>query len=109
MKPEEAKEMWEWCGFTVRCPPEKDAYGRGLWNYPNGTWGDLELDLNNLFEYAVPKLQDKGIVIDLIAYEHKGYGCIATSVVDMVTLEVVRDDNPAEALGQVILQLIRRA
>ena len=55
---EQIKEFWEWCGFTLRCPPEKDAYGRGIWNYPEGTYGNLELDLNNLFKYAVPKLRD---------------------------------------------------
>ena len=71
-KPTEAqvKEFWEWCGFklkedwrrrgfhyeaTVKCPN---------WIYPdNPHWEYGEsylprLDLNNLFKYAVPKLEN---------------------------------------------------
>ena len=59
-KPTEAqkKEFLEYFGFTLRCPPEKDAYKRGSWNYPDGLIGDVDLDLNNLFKYPVPRLQD---------------------------------------------------
>ena len=58
MKPTEAqkKELLEWCGFTLRCPPEKDAYKRGIWNYPDGMIGDVDLALNNLWKYAIPQL-----------------------------------------------------
>ena len=34
---------------------------------------ELDIDLNNLFKYAVPKLQDKGNNVELYAWEHKGF------------------------------------
>ena len=47
------KEFWEWCGFG-----QNTTYGEGqFYNYPDGGSARLpELDLNNLFKYAVPKV-----------------------------------------------------
>jgi hypothetical protein len=54
MKPteEQIKEFWEWCGFK----PYKGICG--YWIPPDNKAADIlpELDLNNLFKYAVPKL-----------------------------------------------------
>lgn len=62
---EQLKKFWEWCGFThieyLRCschPDQKFHY----WHDPKGQFfADIPaLDLNNLFKYAVPKLQELG-------------------------------------------------
>ena len=86
-KPTEAqkKEVLEWCGFTLRCPPEKDAYGRGIWDYPNGMYGDVELDLNSLFKYAVPKM--------LSVSMSWGHGCRFLWIVEQTV------DNRGESFG----------
>uniref|UniRef100_A0A6M3JNV7 Uncharacterized protein n=1 Tax=viral metagenome TaxID=1070528 RepID=A0A6M3JNV7_9ZZZZ len=49
---EQIKEFWEWCGFKV-------ALGKLYW-YPDKEFSPARrlpsVDLNNLFKYAVPKL-----------------------------------------------------
>ena len=83
---EQIKEVWEWCGFRyIRIDDipwcQKPAYyetdywyANDHWIYPDGSkHGKIpNLDLNNLFKYAVPKLvrcqlwrnlaYDKGII-----------------------------------------------
>jgi len=64
---EQLKKFWEWCGFTFT--PHLSSRGSTyktteIMNFPDGTGyvvykgESLELDLNNLFKYAVPKLRD---------------------------------------------------
>lgn len=53
---EQIKEFWEWCGFRYK---ESDGPLACYWETSNGrTWGYKlpRVDLNNLFKYAVPKL-----------------------------------------------------
>lgn len=75
MKPtdEQIKEFWEWCGFVDTFEGDTGAY---YWTAPNdGGYGvDLPpIDLNNLFRWAVPKLQDKGYMVELYAFECKDF------------------------------------
>ena len=56
----EAKEQtqwfWEQCGFKIAW---SDAYGSTGWEDPNGHYCfdlPMDIDLNTLFQYAVPKL-----------------------------------------------------
>ena len=44
---EEIKEFWELCGL------KRNKYGH--WELNDGPYLDIQLDLNNLFKYAVPK------------------------------------------------------
>lgn len=66
---EEIKELWEWCGFKQNIELKSDyhyEFGKrvGNWHYPNGkaTYGYMQegclpdLDLNNLFKYAINNL-----------------------------------------------------
>ncbi len=64
------KEFWEACGLHhYVSPKEKISYEDNHWIAPDGTKysGYPPIDLNNLFEYAVPKaiksLQEKSGVI----------------------------------------------
>lgn len=114
IKEQDLIKFWTWCGFTLRCPKEKDAYGRGLWNYPNGTYGDLELNPDTIYKYAIPKLQNKGYSITLTAFECSGF---SANIFDSRALSEesflkepteVRADNPTEALFNAIMKVINQ-
>lgn len=53
---QQIKEFWEWCGFSLIAGNECDE-----WRFPDGQdyWNLPDIDLNNLFEYAVPIVLDK--------------------------------------------------
>lgn len=112
MKPtdEQKKELLEWCGFTLRCPPERDAYKRGIWNYPDGMTGDVELDLNNLFKYAVPKLAEGGRFLAMImATPNKKlvYRYIVNMVNDDMDIGIEKQsEDPALALFWAIWEVM---
>lgn len=66
MKPTEAqrRRFWEWCGFTLGKSKNKDSvfYGWTTYIYPDNPIPVVNvptLDLNNLWQYAVPKLDSK--------------------------------------------------
>ena len=95
------KKLCEWCGLR------KDG---NFWHDPEGKQLSEELpsiDLNSLFKWAVPNLQDKGEVISLIAYEHAGFGCRIASVFTTTGAHtMVEDKDPALALFWAISQAI---
>ena len=98
------KEFWEWCGFW------QDTYDKGLWRFPDGytVAGELlPIDLNNLFKYAVPFLQDKGYMVELFSYEHKGYKVKVYNIIGQVDIPIVitKDDDPALALFWALWQV----
>jgi len=64
---EQVKEFWEWCGFKHDVPfPElakrkdilnPERFTKEQWYIPGAYCGSVpDIDLNNLFKYAVPKL-----------------------------------------------------
>ena len=58
------KEFWGWCGVPT--------YVRLL----EGKWVDiLPINLNNLFKYAVPKVQMEGCVVNLDSNPNLKYSC----------------------------------
>ena len=67
MKPtnEQVREFWEWCGVRPEKVYEQLSFRGGSYylKYP-------ELDLNNLFKYAGPKLLDEGWDI-MISYNQE--------------------------------------
>lgn len=75
-KSEEIKEFWEWCGVrpTIGRVPDID----GTCYVSNNVYPDI--DLNNLFKYAVIRLKDFKLYKDALGgwvsvadYEHNGY------------------------------------
>jgi hypothetical protein len=74
---EELKRFWEWCGFKYHTYPEHwylgkiEIYGT-RWITPDGKYALLDvpiLNLDNLFEYAVPKIRGlKYPIIDEICF-----------------------------------------
>ena len=79
------KELWEWCGFE-----QNTTYGEGqFYNYPDGGSSRLpELDLNDLFKYAMVQLDQ--------AQYYKALKSI-----------FVKQDDPALALFWAIWQVIK--
>ena len=89
MKPtdEQVKKFWEWCGFKYK--PLSDWWTKSwnreqlAWHRPDG-WPAFDacpntdvfqlplVDLNNLFKYAVPKLQEMDLWVGLGA-EKQGW------------------------------------
>ena len=58
MTGKELQEFWEWCGFKLVMAVDKETlWSMRLWINPltnkGGSYPDL--DLNNLFKYAVPE------------------------------------------------------
>ncbi len=94
---EQIKEFWEWCGFEWF---EAMGVWRDYWLYPDDKrihehFNLPRIDLNNLFEYAAPKL--KAEVIKFVPFSNGGYGCVLTPKGwknDISTLE----ETPALAL-----------
>ena len=113
MKPTEEQkiEFWEKYGFRWI---KNEAYrAEGYWLSPDGnvnyshtssSAGFPTLDLNNLFKYAVPKLQEEGITVDLYGYENKSFAANLVSIfpVDATgfcpSIGGAVDDDPALAL-----------
>jgi len=58
MTNEQIKEFWEWCGFEYKIPSDYGLPCCDWWQYPDGIQSSNSppIDLNNLFKYAVPKL-----------------------------------------------------
>src|SRR3972149_8256793 len=58
--PEQIKEFWEWCGLHYNKPT-----GGFFWDNDDNLVIDLHkgetgIDLNNLFKYAIPRLNELG-------------------------------------------------
>lgn len=108
MKPteEQIKEFWEKIADKI----EAFNAGRHYHFLFGDSWyrgeqtsfasGIPVIDLNNLFKYAVPKLQDKGYMIELYSYECKGYKVSVYNITGQVDIPVAitTDENPDIAL-----------
>jgi len=92
----EIKEFWEWCGLKVQNAPSGRYF---IVTYPDGS-SSMDagfvryppLDLNNLFKYAVPKLDSYNRTQILLAWAYE--------VVDVKL-------NPAAALFKAIQEVIK--
>ena len=104
------KKLAEWAGFEEAKDREDGHLYTIGWEYPDdsklGKLPNFTESLDDCFKWLVPKLQNKGQVIELIAYEHKRFGFVVTSVLENKTLVVIRNDNPALALCLAIEKLI---
>ena len=114
---EQIKEFWEWCGWEIRIEEVRDASGwvcHPISSWFNGVETALpDLDLNNLFKYVVPKLQDKGYITELTAYEQSGFNVMVFGLFDegidgeRKALVEIEDDDPALALFWAIYKVIK--
>ena len=117
IKQEDLIRFWTWCGWTQY--PE----ARSHWHYeqtkkvmdwtaPKGHYGNLgylpRLELTEIYEYAIPKLQNMGLAITLIAFEESGFNVRIVTVVPRTLTELAdeRANTPTEALFNAIMKVI---
>ena len=104
----EKREFWEWCEFKFI----KDGYGWGQdsWLSPLGdTLLKLpNLDLNNLFKYAVPKLKDN-YQYELIGWNEGQHRAVINKFQKgwAETYTIAMDKDPALALFWAIWEVIQ--
>lgn len=95
------KKFWAWCGFRLEA--DIDFF---WWYLPDGGHLPLgeqpALDLNNLFKYAVPKLDELGYAFELyrwheVDWKNAGYGARVYRYTPIVPQPTIMGD-PALAL-----------
>jgi hypothetical protein len=118
VKQEDLIRFWTWCGFSHNTKTYHYFKGARIpnWIEPSGEItnrlipylkGDLPiLSLNTIYDHAIPKLQDEGYSVELLAYECYEFGAFLIDVIHDITYPEVRSENPAEALYKAILQVI---
>lgn len=115
IKQEDLIRIWTWCGFTQYPTGRKNFHYEQTvkvmdWIAPKGHYGNMgylpRLELTEIYEYAIPKLQDKGYFIALIAYEHKGFKVNVSHITNNDAQFSVESDNPTEALYSAIMKVI---
>ena len=128
MKPtqEQIKEFWEWCGLIHINNPipieaanscEAIAIDKPLngWYCPDYAKGTSKLisfketpiiDLNNLFKWAVPKLEEIGLDIELKRTIEPKWRVIISNYTDRPPT-MGDDDNPALALFWAIWKVVK--
>ena len=109
---EQVKELWEWCGFEERHNPGSYmdvTIAETVWFDPKGSKCGIlpPIDLNNLFRWAVPKLQKDGWLISLRGHEFKGYDALLEYVPKDLSLVRADNDDPALALFWAIWEVIK--
>jgi hypothetical protein len=111
MKPteEQVKKVWEWCGFWYDTTKSTGLVMEIGWRSPSGkVLGGChvsylpKIDLNNLFKYAVPKLNAYGFYYATeLSDEHRVWVEINGQIGG-----VVKDKDPALALFWAIYKVI---
>jgi len=103
-KEQELIKFWTYFGFEK----DKLKYVDGEIHYKEelSRWLWLGISLDTLYKYAIPKLQNKGYSIELLAYEYKSFGVFINDEIHEVIFPEVRNDNPVEALSNAILMVI---
>ena len=98
MKPTEVqiKKFWEWCGISKS--------RTGYWYYPDycARPNAPDLDLNNLFKWAVPKLT----MYELNSYNNDGLHSAWVSLSEDGGWEASECETPALALFWAIYKVI---
>ena len=120
MKQEDKIRLWKWCGWRIASKPYEVSFVDGVrgknidvefWyspDEPNEPQAIPELTLDNLFKYAVPKLQHQ--LYDVYTCSKCDTHLKKVSLVDVRTREQktinTEHENLAEALAQAILKVI---
>jgi len=103
--PAEIREFWEWCGLEHKRQDGIDYwYSADAKPLLNGYDKSPELDLNNLFKYAVPKLH--GLGYDYKLWSDDSYHFAQIMPIDdhdeIVGASVIGELRPEDALYQAI-------
>ena len=96
IKQEDLIKFWTWCGFEQ----SKLKYIDGNFQFPQEPlrWIGLPLSLDRIYEFAIPKLQKEGIVIELSSVRYKGFTVKVIQANGYSSLALKIYDSPTEAL-----------
>ena len=104
MEPTEAqvKEFWEKCGrknviFANGCCLHDDSNGHRTW---------LDLDLNNLFKYAVLKLSNLGYCVSVTYRDNEAVAEVIINDNEEETKAIAYDKDPALALFRALYPIV---
>ena len=105
-------KFWTWCGFTQYPQGRKNFHYEQTfkvmdWIYPKGHYGMgylPQLELTEIFTYAIPKLQENGYNLQLDSRGNKFHAIIFNSNEKRMGLGIA--DNPTEALYKAIMEVI---
>jgi len=104
IKEQDPIKFWTWCGF------EKDKLRKidGSYHYLKEPllWLALPLCLDTIFQYAIPKLQEKGYNLHLDSRSSKFFAVIFNSSEKRMGLGI--SDNPTEALYNAIMKVVNK-
>lgn len=103
---EQIREFWEWCGQLIKCYWCKGS-GKRLYSWSKEStylcpccdakgFHHPSIDLNNLFKYAVPKLQDKEYWLGLFNYRGNRW---SANIINTNNDTVASEDNEDPALA----------
>jgi hypothetical protein len=118
IKQEELIRFWKWVfgenfvEFAQTISGELVVYRRKGWNKTYNEWNIDAIpsnpDLNLLYQFAIPKLQNMGLAITLIAFEESRFNARIITVVPRTLQELAneRADSPTEALYNAIMKVI---
>lgn len=110
MKPtdEQKREFWELCGFKIVVHYVKHSE---FWEYPDGELHPTypPIDLNNLFQYAVPKLKE-GLDYpqETIGFPTERYKCHRFLQMWVYSI-AIQGKDPALALFWAIYKVLKEA
>ena len=108
----EIRKLWEWCGIKetteyreVHCKGDDLSGTYHFWRLPDGKElsRQLSIDLKNLFKWAVPKLTNEGLDVELCTSSIKGF---TATVYNEECFKQSGDDNPDLALFWAIFKTI---
>jgi len=99
---EQIKEFWEWCGLM------KEG---SFWHEPSGKQLSEETpkpNLENLFKWPVPKLQEKGYQIDIVCFEGGKFEVTVLGVTAATEIiSDIRSNDLVDALFWAIWEVIK--
>jgi hypothetical protein len=96
-------KLWKFCGFE----PNRLQYldGDYQYNIDAHLWRALPIDLDTLYEFAIPKLQKEGYSVKLIACDSRKE-FTAELMTGGFRMSFISADTPAEALFNAIVKVI---
>ena len=111
IKQEDLIRFWNWVGCERKPHPLAFDDDGKMWLYPDGFYmPNLPvLDLNNIYRYAIPKLQKMGYHTELTSYND---GITQARIFTIINVEktnnvaCVESKSPTEALYNAIMKVI---
>ena len=100
MTDKDKKSIYEFCGFRFKLSASENPH---YWIDPDGLAINAlpSLNMENLFQYAMPKLKDYFRKVSNPPYNL--YEMLSDWIYDVIMTDI----DPAEAFGQALIKLIR--